>query len=264
MSAFYKMDPARWNNGTSMLSLEQEAAYLRIINAIHLHDEALVDDDRVLAGLFRCDKRKARRLKMELIAAGKIVVIDATIHNRRADDDLTIRRQLSDKRKSSGKRGGIASGKSRSNPLRNNGTDEANASPRIEENRIEEKRTEDSFTESPRGVPSLKEDFDRLRDQLCDAAGWQSARANGNLEIVGPIHELIRAGADLDLDVLPVIRAKAAKCRTPSWRFFVPAIRDAWESRLSAGTPLKPPQTGGRKLTEAERAEIEKELYPNG
>ena len=33
MSSFYKMEPAAWDFGTADLTLEQEAAYLRIVNA---------------------------------------------------------------------------------------------------------------------------------------------------------------------------------------------------------------------------------------
>lgn len=72
MSSFYKMDPAAWDFGTTNLSLEEEAAYLRIVNAIHKHDQPLPDNDRVLAGMFRCSTRKARALVAALVKAGKV------------------------------------------------------------------------------------------------------------------------------------------------------------------------------------------------
>ena len=37
--SFYKMDPGAWDFGTAELSLEEEAAYLRIVNAIHKIEE---------------------------------------------------------------------------------------------------------------------------------------------------------------------------------------------------------------------------------
>ena len=52
MSEFYKMDPAAWDFGTAELSLEEEAAYLRIVNAIHKHKGPVPNNDRVLAGYY--------------------------------------------------------------------------------------------------------------------------------------------------------------------------------------------------------------------
>ena len=79
MSGFYKMDPAAWDFGTADLSLEEEAAYLRIVNAIHKHDGPVPNNDRVLAGLFRSSTRKARALLDALVSAGKVVIEDGKI-----------------------------------------------------------------------------------------------------------------------------------------------------------------------------------------
>lgn len=77
--SFYKMDPAAWDFGTADLSLEEEAAYLRIVNAIHKHEGPVPDNDRVLAGLFRASPRKARALVKALVEAGKLVIEDGKI-----------------------------------------------------------------------------------------------------------------------------------------------------------------------------------------
>jgi len=75
-----------------------------------------------------------------------------------------------------------------------------------------------------------------LEAQLREAAGWQSHPATG-LFITGPIQALIEAGASLDQDVLPIIRARAPKLRgQPNWSYFVPAIADARDRRIEAGT----------------------------
>lgn len=139
MSEFYKLSIADWNVGTDMLSLEQEAAYLRVVNAINLYDQPIRDNLRVLGGLWRCNERKAARLRQELIDAGKLTIEDGLIFNERAVDDVSKRRQLRVERKSSGSRGGVESGKSRRKPLTKKECGEATASTRIEENRIEEK-----------------------------------------------------------------------------------------------------------------------------
>ncbi|MFN4062298.1 MAG: DUF1376 domain-containing protein [Paracoccus hibiscisoli] len=106
MSSFYKMDPAAWDFGTTDLTLEQEAAYLRIINAIHKHDQPVPNNDRVLSGMFRCSTRKARALLDALIEAGKLRVEDGKITNDRAVSDLVQRGFVSSSRAESGAKGG--------------------------------------------------------------------------------------------------------------------------------------------------------------
>lgn len=87
MSSYYKMDPAAWDFGTAELTLEEEAAYLRIVNAIHKHDGPVPNNDRVLAGLFRTSTRKARALVDALVASGKVTVEDGKIWNDRAPEE---------------------------------------------------------------------------------------------------------------------------------------------------------------------------------
>lgn len=139
MSAFYKMDPAAWDFGTTDLTLEQEAAYLRIINAIHKHDQPVPDNDRVLAGLFRCSTRKARSLLNALIEAGKVRIDGDKIVNDKAISDLVHRGFVSSSRAESGAKGGRTRAANAANALKTNDQSQANASSRIEENREEKK-----------------------------------------------------------------------------------------------------------------------------
>ena len=65
MSKFYKMDPSAWDVGTSSLSLEEEAAYLRIVNSINKHDAPVPNIDRVLAGAcFECPRGRPEPCEM--------------------------------------------------------------------------------------------------------------------------------------------------------------------------------------------------------
>jgi uncharacterized protein YdaU (DUF1376 family) len=81
-----------------------------------------------------------------------------------------------------------------------------------------------------------------LETKLREAAGWQSEPAP-NLCVTGPIAALIAAGADLDLDVLPTVKALAARAGSrTSWAYFVRAIAQARDRRLEAGTIVIPPQ----------------------
>lgn len=138
MSEFYRMEPLHWDRGTDNLTLEQEAAYLRICNAIYAADQPIAENYRALAGMWRCNERKAKRLLAELLAAGKVYVEAGWIKNDKALKDVSTRLELRVKRQLAGRSGGIESGKARSKPLEINETAEASASTRKE---VEESET---------------------------------------------------------------------------------------------------------------------------
>ncbi len=142
MSSFYKMDPAKWDFGTADLSLEEEAAYLRIVNAIHKHDGPVPNNDRVLAGLFRVSTRKARTLVDALVAAKKVTIEDGHIWNERARSDLVQRGFVTISRSEAGAKGGRTRAMNAAKALENIDPPQANASSRIEENREEKKERE--------------------------------------------------------------------------------------------------------------------------
>lgn len=142
MAEYYKFEIANWDEGTALLTLEQEAAYLRVINAIRLKDQPLTFNMFALCGIWRCNERKAKRLLDELVAAGKLRIEDGKIINDKAVDAASTLLRLRADRASAGSRGGVESGKSRSKSLKNNDTGEASASTREEKNREEKKETE--------------------------------------------------------------------------------------------------------------------------
>lgn len=166
MSGFYKMDPAKWDFGTADLSLEEEAAYLRIVNAIHKHDGPVPDNDRVLAGLFRSSTRKARALVEALVAAGKVTIEDGKIWNERARSDLVQRGFTSISRAESGAKGGRTRAERAAKALENRDPPQAIASSRIEENREEKKERE------PNGSPKKAERGSRLPDDWRLPKDW--------------------------------------------------------------------------------------------
>lgn len=92
MANFYLFEIANWNEGTANLTLEQEAAYLRIVNAIRLSDQPLTMNKFALCGMWRCNERKAKRLLDDLISAGKISIEGGKIVNSKAvRDALAVR-----------------------------------------------------------------------------------------------------------------------------------------------------------------------------
>ena len=100
----------------------------------------------------------------------------------------------------------------------------------------------DSDSEKETQKKVLREASGELEAKLREAAGWQQ-QPHPNLAVTGPIEELIASGAILERDVLPVIRAHAPRVRRPtSWRYFIPIIQEAVQTRLAAGTG--PPKDG--------------------
>lgn len=88
-----------------------------------------------------------------------------------------------------------------------------------------------------------KSDLENLTDRLLDAAGDKIVQGPGAI-VLAPILGLLDAGCDLETDILPTIRARAAKMTRPagSWGYFVAAIREAYEQRISAGRGLSKPK----------------------
>jgi uncharacterized protein YdaU (DUF1376 family) len=85
------------------------------------------------------------------------------------------------------------------------------------------------------GLGCARDNLQSLEAKLREAAGWEREPHPG-LFVVGPIHALIEAGADLEIDVLPTVKALSNSCRSKSgWKYFMQAIAQARDDRLAAG-----------------------------
>ena len=104
--------------------------------------------------------------------------------------------------------------------------------PNANEHRVEQSRvdTEKITTLLTHASPSL----DQLEAELRSAAQLETEPHPGLLDL-SPILGLVEAGFELGSEILPVVRAKRRK-GVRSWNYFVEAIREAREVRLSAGT----------------------------
>lgn len=99
-----------------------------------------------------------------------------------------------------------------------------------------------------------------LEAELRRAAGWEAEPAP-NLAVTGPIEALIAAGAVLQTDVLPVVKAHAPRVRRPnSWRYFVPIIQDAMQARRQASTG--PPRPQGSSEPQETFEQLRQRLVP--
>ena len=254
MAEYYKFEIANWNEGTADLTLEQEAAYLRVVNAIRLADQPIAFNKFALCGLWRCNERKAKRLLDELVAAKKLRIEDGKIINDKAVDDASNLRRLRADRASAGSRGGIESGKSRSKSLESKETREAIASTR-EEKRREEKSVVACAGAKPENQPSDQ----TARERLLAAIGADpiSGMMGPNGATLGRQSDMQTAAgwADLGLTIdqqcriigerMASARAKVPHFVPRSFAYFTGAMQDAVSARSTAGAvPRKSQSTG--------------------
>ncbi|MCJ2009787.1 DUF1376 domain-containing protein [Methylobacterium sp. J-092] len=137
---FYKMDYEAWDEGTDELSLEQEAAYLRLCHQLYRRKASIPSAPATLGRIWRCHPNKARKLLGDLIAAGKIVEKDGLLSNTRVTRELDDRETRRTQQADAGHIGGTRSQENRRKPLKINGGDRADASSAAKRNQAEEER----------------------------------------------------------------------------------------------------------------------------
>lgn len=113
-------------------------------------------------------------------------------------------------------------------------------SPQREEEGGKRKEEGDNTLPSPATIsreaePGSGEKLD-LEEILRKAAEWHHVEKR--LANTGGIAALIAEGASLEFDVIPTVRALAPRVNSrKSWKYFVPAIREALESRRMSPEP---------------------------
>lgn len=80
-----------WLAGTMRLSFESQGFYLAVIVRMWDQGGPLPADERWLAGALQCDPRQARRLRDELVAAGKLRIDAGRLINDRVIRELADR-----------------------------------------------------------------------------------------------------------------------------------------------------------------------------
>lgn len=167
MAEFYQHEIGKWNVATDNLTLEQEAAYHRVVSMIRLYERPLRLNYRVLAGMWRSNETRAKRILKELIEAGKLTIEDGFIVDEKAVKDASTLRQRRMDKASAGRLGGIQSGKARAKSLKDNEQDEAPAST-ILENTMLYKEVEEAVA-APASEPIWNPD--RLLQEILSIIG---------------------------------------------------------------------------------------------
>ena len=105
-------------------------------------------------------------------------------------------------------------------------------------------KMEDGGDKKESSAERARTNSELLEFKLREAAGWQN-EISKKLSVTGEIAALIEAGADLDVDVLPTVRALSQKAGTrTSWKYFVSAIAQARDDRIRASKIISPERTG--------------------
>jgi uncharacterized protein YdaU (DUF1376 family) len=209
---------------TAHLTTIEHGAYLLLLMNYWQRGAGLPDDDTKLARIARLSLKDWTKIRATI--ADLFQIEDGQWRHKRVERELnhTLNRveQM--------RRAGRASAKRRLN-IRSTNSPTSVEHPLDKRSEIpEQNRTEEKGSASAEPRPGA------LEESLREASGWQREPHPG-LAVIGPIQALLDAGADLNLDVLPVVRAHAPNVRTRSgWKYFVGPIQDAVASRRSAGT----------------------------
>ena len=220
---YYKAYPRDFIEGTIGMSFELKAAYRLVLDLIYMQAGELPDDARYISGLLGCTVRKWNSLRDELVSQGKVEVSGKFLTNKRANIELESLGKIQEKQR-----------ENRSRPNKNNEIE----SPPFNHTEPDTEATLSSVTKAP-----ALGDFDVLQSKLIAAVGDDGIQPHSAI-IVGPIAELISAGVSLELDILPTVKAVAARRTRPaaSWSYFLPAIREAYEKRIGATRDLPKPK----------------------
>lgn len=244
--------------GTAGLTPEQEGIYVRFLMHLYSHGKPLPDDDAWMANLLRLSVRVWKRVKATLACLGKIVIRGTSLTNSRFEKERRKRAEEHQKRADAAhKRWAANRAKSPSLPKVSPkfAGSLLQTSPQLSEkpNKINgEKLKVDMLTNNQNPITKEREkerNSSRVSDKelsarLEEAAGacLKNPAATPGLLLMSEPRRWLDQGCDLELDILPALRAVAAK-RPPGsvggWAYFTNAVADAKATRtapMAAGT----------------------------
>jgi uncharacterized protein YdaU (DUF1376 family) len=215
---------------TAHLSASEHGAYLLLIMH-YWRIGRLPCDERQLARIARMTAREWANAR-DTIAS----FFDEDWRHKRVESELAKMVLKSNARAESGSRGGKAKA------LKNNKAGLANATILTEQN---------SWQKSGKSLPSSSDSkiqntaaslrsaaaWRDLGEVLCEAAGITDATKTAGLLSLSEPNAWLQQGCDLELDILPTLRAIAARGKPfRSWTYCSKAVLEARDNRLSGST----------------------------
>lgn len=211
-------------SATRHLSWDEDMAYRRLLDAYYMREAPLPLDIRQVYRLVVAVS-KPQRQAVDAVLGEFFIKTEAGFVNRRCEEDIGKFAAKRDGAKASAEerwrkaRAGKTQSDGNANAMRTHMPTQSDGNAPNNQEPIE-----DSGSSSARD----------LLTELRKAAGWEQ-EPHPNLFVTGPIEALLQNGVDLDLDVLPTIRAIApqAGSRT-TWKYFLKAIVRARNDRVAA------------------------------
>jgi uncharacterized protein YdaU (DUF1376 family) len=227
-------------NGYMGLTLEQRGAYTTILDLLYDSgwEVGIPDRERWIAGHLNVSVRRWRGLRDELIAAGKIDIIDGQISNFRYRKERENAASLSRKRSESGASGGEKSGETRRKAAENRQSGEANASDLPLYARASEAELDTDTEEKKRiaaaaldaEVGGVAVDAVSLAPVFARAAGVSifPNRARHFADQLDVIREWLTLGLDPTDDIIPALQRKVMDNpgERHSLAYFTPMLAD--------------------------------------
>lgn len=132
---FYAMEYEAWDQGTNLLTAEEEGCYLRLCHQMYRVRGPVENwSFMTLGGMWRCHPNKARAILGQLEVKGKVTrTPDGHLANTRVTAELHHMHTLRTRKVDAGRVGGIASGDVRSKSLKSLDASEAHASIEVKQ-----------------------------------------------------------------------------------------------------------------------------------
>lgn len=228
---YFDFYPADFMNGVRGLTAQEVGVYTMLL--CRIYEESGPIEFHVARLATYCGMRPAtfEKVAARLVDLGKFSIASGRLTNARAEHEISNR---ANKLKNN-----IKAGKASASKRQQNQQDAATGDERAFNHT--EAEADNNTLSSVLSAPA-ETDFDLLQSKLLAAAGDNGIQPHGAF-VVGPISELIVSGVSLEADIIPTIRAVASRIKRPagSWSYFVPAIKEAYERRISAGKSIPRP-----------------------
>lgn len=251
---WFKCFPADWIEATRSLTPEQRGIYFDCLCLIYQFGKPLPDDDKWMSHQLHISTRLWRSVRDALVGLGKLVKTAEGYTNERAELELDSRS------KQARTNAETAANRERTKREKSEKENKINETParnehharafQITDNRKKKEYSsattveQEAAREPQPAAAKPKIDFQKIHGQLVEAANGALNRTTGSLEAISEPLGWIEAGADLEKDILPAIRAIGHRSRPQSirsWSYFAPAVSEAVERRKRGLPPVAEP-----------------------
>ncbi|WP_368737025.1 DUF1376 domain-containing protein [Methylobacterium brachythecii] len=247
------MDFEAWDEGTDELTLEQEAAYLRLCHQLYRRKAAIPSAATTLARIWRCHPNKARKLLADLVEAGKVIECDGHLTNTRVTRELDARETRRTQQADAGHIGGTQAQDNRRKSLKTNNADVAVAPTPVEANSSRERvrgRDRDQIQAAPLSDPRAASAFPpRAFDEF-----WAAYPHKVGKDAARKAFDIVRRSDRVSFaEILEgLARYKAAKPPTRDWCHPTTWLNQGrW-----ADQPADPPQPPARASPRTSTADL--------